>query len=183
MDRAFLIGKKIYLRPFDIDDLEGNYLQWVNDGEILQHLASNAFPKTKEDLSNYVNNILSDNSYVYFAVIEKSTETHIGNVKIGPINWIDRRTGYGRMMSKESWGKGYGSEVLKLIIQYVFDTLNLNRIIDYAVSDNIASIKSNVKAGMDIEGTIEEYVFKNGEYKSVTILGLTKEKYIKKFKK
>jgi ribosomal-protein-alanine N-acetyltransferase len=170
MNRAFLIGKKVYLRPFDIDDLEGNYLQWVNDGEILQHLASNAFPKTKEDLSNYVNNILSDNSYVFFAVIEKSTETHIGNVKIGPINWIDRRTAYGRMMSKESWGKGYGSEVLKLIIQYVFDTLNLNRIIDYAVSDNIASIKSNVKAGMELKERLKNMFSKMESIKALQFL-------------
>ena len=94
MDRAFLIGEKIYLRPFDIDDLEGNYLQWVNDGEIIKHLASNAFPKTKEDLSNYVNNILSDDSYIYFAVkdiavfdtLQVNTDEHW----LDPRNWSSK---------------------------------------------------------------------------------------------
>ena len=36
IDRPFLMGKKIYLRPFDLDDIEGDYLQWINDGEMVR---------------------------------------------------------------------------------------------------------------------------------------------------
>jgi RimJ/RimL family protein N-acetyltransferase len=177
MDRPFLVGEKIYLRPFDVDDIEGDYIQWVNDSEIIGHLASNAFPKTKSELVDFVNDVLNNRDYVFFAVIEKISGKHIGNVKIGPINWIDRRTNYGRMMSKYSWGKGYGTEILQLLIQYIFEVLNLNRIIDYAVSSNKASIKSNEKAGMDVEGEIEQFVYKDGHYQNVTILGLTRKRY------
>ena len=80
-------------------------------------------------------------------------------------------------MSKYSWGKGYGTEILQLLIQYIFEVLNLNRIIDYAVSSNKASIKSNEKAGMDVEGEIEQFVYKDGHYQNVTILGLTRKRY------
>tara|TARA_B100000315_G_C14592899_1_gene596929 strand:- start:3630 stop:3899 length:270 start_codon:yes stop_codon:yes gene_type:complete len=83
-------------------------------------------------------------------------------------------------MSKYSWRKGYGTEVLQLVIRNVFDVLNLNRIVDYAISSNLASIKSNEKAGMDIEGKIDEYVYKDGIYHDVTILGLTRKKYLDK---
>jgi len=56
------------------------------------------------------------------------------------------------MMSKYSWGKGYGTEILQLLIQYIFEVLNLNRIIDYAVSSNKASIKSNEKPEWMLKG-------------------------------
>ncbi|MBW1728596.1 MAG: GNAT family N-acetyltransferase [Deltaproteobacteria bacterium] len=164
MDRPFLVGEKIYLRAFDMDDLEGDYIQWMNDGEIIRHLASNAFPKTKDELKRYVEQMIHNPDYVFFAVIEKSTGKHVGNAKLGPINWIDRRTHYGRVMSKETWGKGYGSEVLKLMIKYAFEILNLNRMIDFIVSSNLGSIRSNQKAGMDVEGEIKEWAYKDGKY-------------------
>jgi len=180
MDRPFLVGEKIYLRPFDEDDLEGDYVQWVNDREIIKHLASNAFPKTRDELKNYVTQVANSPDYIFLAVMEKSTEKHVGNAKLGPISWIDRRTHFGRLMAKETWVKGYGSEVLRLMIQYSFEILNLNRMVDFAVSSNLASIRSNQKAGMDVEGEIREWVYRDGEYQSVTIVGLTRKRYFEK---
>ena len=54
MDRPFLVGEKIYLRPFDLDDVDGDYIQWVNDGELIKHLSSNAFPKPKGMILDFV---------------------------------------------------------------------------------------------------------------------------------
>lgn len=179
MDRAFLVGEKIYLRPLDMDDLDGDYIQWINDPEVTMFLDS-PFPKTKEDLENYVKSVLKDPHYVFFAVVEKGTNRHIGNVKIGPINWIHRRTNFGRMLSKDYWGKGYGTEIIKLIVKYVFEQLNLNHILDFIVADNIKAIKSNEKAGLDVEGNIKEYVYSNGKYRDVVILGLTRSRYEEK---
>ncbi len=179
MDRPFLVGEKIYLRPFDMDDIQGDYIQWINDHEITRFLDS-PFPRTKEDLENYVRGILKDPHYVFFAVIEQKTNKHVGNAKIGPIDWIHRRTNFGRMLSRECWGKGYGSEVIKLMIQYSFEQLNLNRIIEHNVIDNLAAIKSNEKAGLDVEGTIKEYVYAHGKYCDVVIVGLTRSRYEEK---
>ena len=180
MDRPFLVGDNVYLRPFDLDDLEGDYVQWINDAEIIQHLGSNAFPKTRGELEEWVKGVLKDPNSVFFAVVEKSSGKHIGNLKLSIKSWIDRRASYGRMMSKESWGKGYGTEVLKLMLKYAFEVLNLNRVMDYAVSSNLASIRSNQKAGIDVEGEIEEYVYKDGDYQSVKIVGLTRNRYFEK---
>jgi len=71
MDRPFLVGEKIYLRPFDVDDIEGDYIQWVNDSEIIGHLASNAFPKTKSELVDFVNDVLNNRDYVFLLLSKK----------------------------------------------------------------------------------------------------------------
>ena len=74
MDRPFLVGEKIYLRPFDVDDIEVDYIQWVNDSEIIGHLASNAFPKTKSELVDFVNDVLNNKNpkhITLFSMISK----------------------------------------------------------------------------------------------------------------
>jgi len=179
MDRPFLVGEKIYLRPFDLDDIDGEYIQWVNDEEMVRFNDTLKRPTTFNQAKEYVEKILNSDNYIFFAVIEKSTGRHIGNVKLGPIDWIDRRTMWGRLLSKESWGKGYGSEVMQLIIKYAFEVLNLNKMWDGAISSNKPSIKSNLNAGMKIEGEIKEYVYRKGKYESITILGMTKKEYFK----
>ena len=35
MKNAFLIGKQIYLKPLEEEDLDGDYLKWLNDPEII----------------------------------------------------------------------------------------------------------------------------------------------------
>ena len=177
LDRPFLKGEKVYLRPLDLDDLNGDYLNWVNDEEVIQHLAT-IHPTTKQGLEDYVRSILSNKSFTFFAVIEMETGKHIGNVKVGPIDWINRFTNYGRMMGdRSSWGKGYGTEVLKLVQKYVFEKLNLHKLFDLAVASNEASIKSNEKAGMKIEATLREHVFKNGKYVDAVVLSITSDEY------
>jgi len=179
MDRAFLIGKDVFLRPFELDDVRGDYIKWVNDPLIGKFLDS-PFPRTVHDLEEYVKTVNSDSHYVFFAVIEKKTGKHIGNAKLGPIDWVHRRTNFGRMLSRECWGKGYGAQVVSLLVQYTFDRLNLNRIIEHNVADNIGAIKSNEKGGLDIEGKIEEFVFADGAYRDVVVVGLTRKRYEKK---
>ena len=97
MDRPFLVGEKIYLRPFDVDDIEGDYIQWVNDSEIIGHLASNAFPKTKSELVDFVNDVLNNRLEYYgdgsdVDVVVADTRAWFGHIEFqnnlgGPINY------------------------------------------------------------------------------------------------
>lgn len=177
LDRPFLVGSKVYLRPLDIDDLSGDYLNWINDEEVIRNLAT-TFPTTRQQLEDYVRSIHGNKNYTFFAVIEKETGKHIGNVKIGPIDWINRFTNYGRMMGdRNSWGKGYGTEVLQLIQRYVFEKLNLHKLFDMAIATNEGSIKSNLKSGMKKEAILKEHVFHDGKYVDVVVLSITSDEY------
>ena len=178
MDRPFLIGKKIYLRPLDMDDIDHSYLNWVNNEEIIGSLESLYLPTTKEQLESYLKNILNNDRIVFLAIIEKDSDKHIGNIKLGPIDWIKRQATYGRMIGdKESWGKGYGSEAVKLILKYGFERLNLHKICAGALSTNIGSIKSNEKAGLKIEYTKKSEVFRDGEWIDTVGLSITEDEY------
>jgi len=178
MDRPFLIGNQIYLRPLDMDDIDGPYLDWVNNEKNIENLESLYTPTTKDQLENYLKKILNDERIVFLAIIEKDSDKHIGNIKLGPIDWIKRQATYGRMIGdKESWGKGYGSEAINLILKYGFERLNLHKICAGALSSNIASIKSNKKAGLKIEYTKKSEIFRNGKWVDMIGLSITENEY------
>lgn len=181
MDRSFLIGDKIYLRPLDMDDLEGEYIQWVNDERICKHMGTLHFSTTKRRLQEYLESQLNNKNIAFFAIIEKETGKHIGNVKLGPIDWINRRAEYGRMIGdKSAQGKGHGTEVVDLILKYAFNILNLHKITTSASISNEASIKSSKKVGLRVEGTLKEHEYENGQYKDAYVMGITKDEYFKK---
>ena len=174
----FLESENIYFIPLD-EEVEDNYLKWINDREIIKHLETGHFPKSRRELVEYVKTINSSPNYVFFAVIEKKTNNYIGNAKLGPIDWINRTSEYGRMIGEKSaHRKGYGKEIAKLLLHYAFMILNLNKVSAGAVADNLASIKSNEKIGLEIEGNLKEQIYQNGLYKDVVRMGITRTKYL-----
>jgi len=177
MDRPFLIGDKVYLRPLDLNDVNQKYLNWVNDEDVIRNLAITT-PSTLEQLESFVKSILDSSNFYFFAIIEKNTNLHIGNVKVGPINWTNRTSNYGLMLGeKSSWGKGYAQDAFKLIFKYSFETLNLHKLWDVAKSSNIPSIKSLERAGVKIEATLKEHSFKGGKYEDAVIVSITAHEY------
>jgi len=179
MDRPFLVGEKIYLRPLDLDDVNEKYLNWINDGEVIKLLAT-VRPTPMYQLESYVKSVLDNPNFVFFAIVEKETNKHIGNVKLGPIDWINRTTNYGLMLGdKDSWGKGYAQEAFILLLKFAFEKLNLHKVWDMATASNAASIKANQKVGFQIEGHLRKQLFKNGKYEDGVLLGLLAEDYFK----
>jgi RimJ/RimL family protein N-acetyltransferase len=130
MRHPFISGKKIYLRGLERLDLEGEYFDWLNDREVTKFLNSGGFPNTAEKMEEYYRNIVLSADNAMFAIIDKESDGHIGNIKLGPINWLMRIAPLGIMIgNKECWGKGYGTEAIRLVLGYAFNRLNLHKVI------------------------------------------------------
>lgn len=182
LDRPFIVGEKIYLRPLDMEDVSGPYLQWVNDFEIRQYMGTLHFPTTRQQLLAYVEKQTSNPNIAFFAVMDKETNAYIGNVKLGPIDWINRKLEYGRLLgNKEFHGKGIGTELTTLVLRYSFDELNMHKVNSSMSADNKASIRSNEKAGLKIEGVRREQKYENGVYKDIVLMGITRDEYLERY--
>lgn len=178
MHHPFLSGERICIRALERADLDGNYLQWLNDYEVTKYLESGIFPNNMEAMERYFERIDQSPNDVMFAIIEKDNNKHIGNIKIGNINWVSRTADIGFLVGeKESWGKGYGSEAVKLAVDYCFNRLNLQKIIIGVVSINLASIRICEKLGFSLEGTIRRWKYIDGEYYDALYFGLLGEEY------
>jgi len=177
--KMFLKGERIYLRPFEREDLDGDYRQWINDPEVTHFLQVGSFPQTDDELTSYYEKCLSSNSVVFFAVIEESTGKHIGNAQIYDINWIHRTALRGVVLGdKKCWGKGYALEIIKLLNTYTFEYLNLNKLISSTCADNAAIQKLNTKAGCTQEGIGRQEFYRDGKYYDRVYWGILKSEYL-----
>jgi ribosomal-protein-alanine N-acetyltransferase len=174
----FIAGTLVYLRPFGHEDLSGPYSAWMNDPEVTCYMESGIFPNTADDLEKFFRDVTGSRNQVILAVVDKKTHQHIGNVKLGPIDWVHRRAHFGILIGeKKFWGKGVGAEATRLIVEYAFERLNLNRVDLGVYAEHQAAVRCYEGVGFKIEGRLRQDLFHHGEHKDRLWMGLLRSEY------
>jgi len=175
---AFAEGSLVILRPLQRADINERYLSWLNDPEVTRYTETGTFPSTAEDLENYYRSVTGSKNDVMLAVVDKKSGRHIGNVKLGPIQWVHRRATFGILIGeKDFWGKGVGLEATRLMVEYGFQRLNLHRIDLGVFAEHEAAVKCYEQAGFRVEGRMREDLFLDGEYRDRLRMGLLRSEY------
>ena len=178
MKTPFLIGKQVYLRPLEREDLNERYLTWLNDPEVNRYLESGTFPYTRDELEKFYQQVTGSPDHIILAIVDKEADQHIGNVKLGPINWIHRKATFGILIGdKRFWRRGIGTEVTRLMVEYGFFRLDLRRIDLGVYAEHEAALRSYEKVGFQTEGRLREDLFRDGRYKDRLLMGLLRSEY------
>jgi RimJ/RimL family protein N-acetyltransferase len=126
-----------------------------------------------QDLEKFYQSVTGTPSQIILAIVDKASNQHIGNIKLGPINWVHRRSPLGILIGdKEFWGKGAGSEAMRLMVEYGFRRLNLHRINLAVFAENEAAVRVYEKVGFKVEGRFRDDMFQDGRYKDRLWMGL-----------
>lgn len=86
-------------------------------------------------------------------------------------------TGIGYMLVKEERGKGYGSEAVQMIVDYLFLHKNIVRVQAEAHPDNKASQRVLEKAGFTFEGRIRKSFFSRGVYRDTAMYSILRDEW------
>ncbi len=140
-----LVGKKCYLSPFNPEDAE-RYAAWLNDMEVVQNLTlvqkviSLAAEREKlEELSRKGH---------HYAIVESASDEPIGGCGFVNLDPVDATAEVGIFIGdKERWGRGYGEEALRLLLDYGFNILNLRNIMLRVASFNLRAQRCYRKLG------------------------------------
>lgn len=171
----FLEGERIYLREVRPSDINEIYYRWMNDPEVTRYLETRFYPNSTEGLREYAAGKLGDRQNVFLAIVLKQGDRHIGNIKLGAINWIHRYADVGLMIGeKDCWGKGLATEAIRLVTEYAFKTLNLRRLTAGCYDANMGSAKAFLKAGWQQEGIRKSHFYSNGTYVDDILLGIVR---------
>lgn len=178
MDTPFLEGNILNLRELTKEDLTDRYLGWLNDRETVKFLESGRSPVSMDELEKFHTKITESKNDVMFAIFDKDSNSHIGNIKLGNINWDHRYADLGILIGeKEFRGKGYGSEAINLVLEYAFNRLNLNKVNLCIYADHTSAIKLYEKAGFKKEGTMRSILFRDGKYHNKILMGILSEEF------
>ncbi|MDZ4838529.1 MAG: GNAT family protein [Bacteroidota bacterium] len=169
---GFLIGDRIYLREVRKSDVNENYYNWLADTEVNQYLETKYVPQSLENISSFVASMDGKREEILLAICDIETETHIGNIKIGPINWLHRFADISLLIGdKNFWGKGYATEAIGMVTDFAFLRINLLKVKAGCYSANEGSARAFEKVGFVREGLLNKLWVINGEYQDEILLG------------
>src|SRR3989338_10099822 len=173
---SFLIGKSINLRPFSRDDIP-TLTRWINDPEVRVFLTA-TLPQTEKQEEEWFNKLGSDDKNIVLG-IETKDNVLIGSMGIYRIEWRDRICTTGALIGeKDYWGKGYGTDAKMILLDYIFNTLNLRKVCSAVIAYNKRSLRYSLHCGYKVEGIRRNHIFKKGRYWNQIELGLFKEEWL-----
>lgn len=169
-----ITGNLVRLRTVEMTDCNETYLQWMTDAETNQYMETRwTATQTVQTIKNFVESMRQSPDSILFAITEKTSGIHIGNIKIGPVNQYNHYADISYFIGEKSCrNRGMATEAVRLICDFGFQELGLHRIQAGAIIKNEASVHVLQRAGFQIEGRLKEKYLVNGEYVDCYIMGL-----------
>jgi RimJ/RimL family protein N-acetyltransferase len=119
----------------------------------------------------------------FFAIHALESDQLLGFVSLFGINWNHGDTWVGIGLGERAfWGKGYGTDAMRVILRYAFTELNLHRVTLGVFEYNPRAIRSYEKAGFTYEGRIRQQLFKDGAHWDVIQMGVLREEWLAQMK-
>ena len=113
-----------------------------------------------------------------FSIRTLTDDKLIGFVGLG-LNLIHSEAWVGiGIGEREYWGKGYGIEALKLVVQYAFMELGLQRVSLGLHEYNARALKSYEKAGFRLEGQTRQDVLREGRRNDTFWMGILRDEWL-----
>ena len=169
----FLGGERVLLREVRPSDVTDAYHAWMNDPEITRYLEVRFFPQSKEEIAAYVERSRHDRTSVLLAIVRRTDGRHIGNIRLGNVNWRHRTAEIALVIGEKSaWGRGYATESIALVVDYAFRVLNLHKVSAGCYGPNEASIRAFLKVGFAEEARRPQHFFCDGVYVDHVWLGI-----------
>ena len=106
----------------------------------------------------------------------------MGGDFIGDIGFYDyekkhRKTEVGYKLASAHWKKGYMSEALEAVLEYIYKETDVNRVQALVDPRNPPSYLLLEKYGFQKEGTLRDYEFEKGDYVDLVMLSVLRREW------
>jgi len=165
-----LESDRLILRTIERKDLLF-MLELRNDKRICEWIIHE--PMTFESQVKWFENL---NNALYFC-IELKTGERIGIIGLFEISSKHQRAKWTLKIHPDYWRKGYGKETIKLFLNYVFNTMNINKIWGDCFTENIAEVNNLQKLGFREEGIWNDHYFHKGKFRTAINFAMTRGEY------
>lgn len=175
MSHHYWQGKRIKLRALEASDLE---LFKSFDDSIDRNVDAIYWPQSEQRRNQWLESEQKprqDDSYRWIAV--DSNEVAVGTIDTFACN---RRFGtfkYGLALAPFEQGKGYGAEMIEMVLRFYFNELGYQKVTPHVFSFNKPSLKLHEKMGFVQEGRLRSMVFTGSKYYDEIYFGMTREEF------
>lgn len=172
-------GKKVILRAYEKEDIAEAH-RLFNNLEFQKLLNTHLIlPLSYEDEEKFILEMNNNKNNGYNFAIEAIDESkYIGGCGYFKYRPKDGTTWIGiAIADNKYWGKGYGSDALKVLINFLFNELNIRKITLGVFSYNTRAVKCYHNLGFKEEGCLKKNLYRDGKYHDELIMSLFKNKY------
>lgn len=171
-----LINKNLEIDNFtlinfiNLNSLELEMVRRWRNSETIRKWMYNEHIISEEEHKKFINSLKNSKDKVYWLV--KKEDLPIGTLSFVNINWYHRRAYFGMYANPEKYSKGIGRNLLFLAIHVGFKLLNFHTLKLEVIEDNNTAISLYRKFSFKEEGRLKDFVYKNGKWKDVIIMGM-----------
>ena len=146
-----LKGDLVHIREKKIEDIADEY-SWRTDEELSRLDATRPLTMSYDDFFRYSKEEMKFPNYKSKKLaLDTIDNIHIGNLMYYDYSISNKQTELGIMIGdKDYWGKGYGTEAVQVLLEYLFTVLNLEKVYLHTLSWNYRAQASFVRAGFNI---------------------------------
>ncbi len=167
-----LKGDRICFIPLRTQDAEVIH-SYASDPAVSRYIGW-ALKHELKDTEDYILEMLrreSVGTHLYASVVSSETQEIVGTAMLFNFDKEAEHAEVGYVLHQKHWGKGYGTELVKMIVNYAAQTLDLHRLHARVVSGNVGSARILEKNGFVIEGRLKDHYKIEGQYEDGLILG------------
>lgn len=149
--------ERLILRRYEPSDAAAMYNNWASDESVTEFLMwkpHESVETSKGVLKDWIAHYPEDNYYNWAIVLKDNGDEPIGNIAAVNMNEETSTVHIGYCIGRKWWHSGITSEALKVVMDFLFDEVNANRIESRHDPRNPHSGGVMKKCGMKYEGTL-----------------------------
>jgi len=177
LDMPVLETDRIKLRKINITDAEDMF-EYSSNENVTKYLSYNhkAIAETKKYIEDKLSKYALGQCMLWGAEYKENNK-YIG--AFGFTHWSteDGSAEIAYTLSEKYWRMGIATEVIKKILEFGFEKMELNRIEARCFADNEKSAGLLEKMNMKYEGTIREQLFMKGKHRDIKFYSILKREY------
>lgn len=181
MDHQLLRGELVYLTVEDPQVLAEAFSRWSLDAEYWRLAASDAaLPRSSKSIQDWLDKELGkENPQLFMFTIRRLEDQQlIGEIDLDIVSWSHGESFVGiGLGEREYWGKGYGTDAMRVILKYAFSELNLERVSLNVFEYNPRARRSYEKAGFTEEGRCREFLQRDGKRYDLVFMGILRSEW------
>ena len=162
-----LKGHNVYLRLLEKKDIRILY-KLCNEEKVRKY---NTIPNDIQN-SNQGTNIRKALSII------NEKNVLVGFITYKESNYCNNVYSIGITIGSKYWGRRYGRDAIKTLLEYLFEELNAIRVELEVIKYNLSAINCYKKCGFVEEGIRRNKVYIEGEYVDTLIMGILREEVI-----
>lgn len=182
-----LRGELVRLSAVDPEEFSKAFTGWRRDSEFMRLIDSSEVRlRSQKDSQKWIEKELEDQEVhqYMFTIRTLADDKLLGDIGLSVVNWMSRDAFVGLGIGeRDFWGRGYGTDVMKVILRYAFTEINLRRVTLSVFEYNPRAVRSYEKAGFVHEGRMRQFLNREGKRWDMLFMGILRDEWMNLQKK